>query len=506
MKNRIRILATSDLHGMIYPHSYSDGSETMYGLARMKTLIDLLRDENTLVVDNGDTLQGSPLQSCHFQNHSDRVSPVTLAMNMMDYDYVNLGNHDFDYGSEALLSHLHALNAPCITNNVIYKGKPLCASYAVRETAGKKIALFGVTTHILKHLRFSKELKPFKLKDAFLSAQKTVDLIRRMEKPDYIIGLYHGGFERDLVTGTPNGELTGEDQAYQIMKEISGIDILITGHTHVIRSGTLFNKAYVQCGQYGDSLGCIDIYTDTGTIEPRIVPNDAPADASILETFQTDEAECQAWLDTVIGHTTMDLSIHDPFEARFYKSQVVTFINQIMMDATGADLAGTSLFRDAVGFHPEITIRDLASTYRYPDTLTVKKITGAQLRRYLEQSAEFWSVEGNRIIINPRFMKPKYKPNYYDMIDGIEYTIRVSEDPGSRIESLTRNGVPVQDDDIFTLCLCSYRANGGGGYPMMKDIPNVSHISTDMVQLLYDHFKANPVVSFEPVDNIHILR
>lgn len=506
MKNRIRILATSDMHGCIYPYSYDDGSEAMLGLARMKTLVDLLRDENTLLLDNGDVLQGSPLQTYHYLYHPEEVSPYTIAMNTLGYDYINLGNHDFDYGEDALMRHLDNLDAPCITCNVQSKGKPVFASYAIREIGGKKVAIFGITTHYLKHLHSNKELRPFRLKDAFLSAKTTVETFRRLEKPDYVIGLYHGGFERDLVTGMATRELTGEDQAYQITREIAGIDVLITGHTHIQSCGKAFNTVYAQTGQYGESLACIDIYTDTGEIDARLLPNDGPADEAMLAPAAKEEAECQKWLDTPIGHTSMDLTIHDPFEARFHKSQVVTFINQVMRDATGADLAGSALSRNATGFKPVITMRDLLSTYKYADTLAVKQITGAQLRAYLEHSAEYWSIDGGRIIVNPRYLSPKERPYYYDMVDGIEYTINVSNDPGDRIVSLTKDGKDIQDDDTFTLCLCQYRAKGGGNYGFMKDIPTVAEVHTDMIELLRKRFEEVPVIEFEPVDNIRITK
>ena len=506
MKNRIRILATSDFHGMIYPYIYSDNSEAMLGMARMKTLISALRDENTILVDNGDVLQGSSIQTYHYLTHPSEVSPATIAFNEIGFDYINIGNHDFDYGGEALAAHLNYLSAPCLTSNVTYKGKPLGASYAVREIAGKKIALFGVTTHFLKNWQGSKQLRSIKLRDACQCAKRTVEMITRLEKPDYIIGLYHGSFERDLVTGQPDGELNGENQAYEMLKDISGIDVLITGHAHMKMNGTLFGKHYVQTGQYGDCLACIDIYTDTGVIETKLLNNDAPADEAMMKLVQPEEDECQKLLDTVIGHTSMDLLIQDDFAARIRKTQVITFINNLMREVTGADLAGSSLFKNATGFHKDITMRDLVSTYRFADSLVVKKITGAQLRQYLEQSVEFWSIEGERIIINPRFIKPKYTPYYYDMADGVEYTVRVSNDIGHRIESLTRNGVPVKDDDEMTICLCQYRANGGGNYDMFKNLKTVSTYDKDMIQIMYDHIRNNPNIDFEPVNNITIVK
>ncbi|MCR5372905.1 MAG: metallophosphoesterase, partial [Solobacterium sp.] len=115
MAKRIRLLATSDTHGYIYPYQYTDHSSANQGLARMQALISALRDENTLVIDNGDVLEGSPLDYYHFHCHRDEVSPVTKVMNAMGYDFVNVGNHDFNYGKDILYRHLENLDAPCMT-------------------------------------------------------------------------------------------------------------------------------------------------------------------------------------------------------------------------------------------------------------------------------------------------------------------------------------------------------------------------------------------------------
>ena len=173
MKNRIRLLATSDVHGYIYPYDYADQSEAEYGLARLNTLITSLRDENTLLIDNGDILEGSPLSFYHFHEHKDDVSPMTKVLDAMEYDFINLGNHDFNYGEEALLRHLDNMHAPLLTGNVLYKGKPLGLTYAVKELAGKKIVLFGVVTHYIPNWEKKQNIKHFKFPDALETAKKT---------------------------------------------------------------------------------------------------------------------------------------------------------------------------------------------------------------------------------------------------------------------------------------------------------------------------------------------
>ena len=506
MKNRIRLLATSDVHGYIYPYDYADQSEAEYGLARLNTLITSLRDENTLLIDNGDILEGSPLSFYHFHEHKDDVSPMTKVLDAMEYDFINLGNHDFNYGEEVLLRHLDNMHAPLLTGNVLYKGKPLGLTYAVKELAGKKIVLFGVVTHYIPNWEKKQNIKHFKFPDALETAKKTVDLIRRLEKPDYIIGVYHGGFERDLKTGQPTEDLTGENQGYEMLRQIQGLDVLITGHQHRTLAGEAFGTVYTQTADKGLELACIDIYTDTGAIEPRILKADTPADPELEALVQVEEDECQVWLDQPLGETKTDLAVRDEFDARLHKCSLISFINHVQMEATGAQLSGTALFLGASGFGHSITMRNLVSTYVYPNTLTVKKITGAILKAYLEKCAEFWTIKGEHIAVSSRYEYPKPQHYNYDMLDGVSYEIHVSNDIGNRIQNLTYQGKPVTDDMEFTLVINNYRAAGGGDFYMLKDAPTVRVYTSDMVEVLAEYIMSRLIIEFTPEDNIRVMR
>ena len=506
MKNRIRILATTDMHGYIYPYRYSDNTEAEYGCARLKTLIDLYRDENTILIDNGDVLQGSPLQFYHFAREAEETAPITKVMNAMGYDYVNLGNHDFNYGENALLKHLDSLNMPCLTSNVILRGKPLNPTYAIREIAGVRIALFGVVTHCIPRWEKPDNIKNFRFKDAFDTARKTVELIRRLERPDYVIGIYHGSFERDPKTGISYNKENGENQAYQMIREIDGLDVLITGHTHAELFGRSFNTTYAQAGKHAEALACVDIYTDTGIIEPHVLKADTAPNEEILRLVQETEDRCQKWLDTPLGKSRMNLKIEDEFTARLHKSQLATFLNMVQKEVSGADLSAVSLFQNAVGFGSEITMRELVSTYVYPNSLMVLKIDGAILREYLEKTAEFWAIDDNRIIVNPRFIKPKKKMYFYDMVDGIEYDINVRNDIGHRVTSILYQGKEVTDDMEFTLVVSNYRAAGGSEYTMLKKGELIRDCMNDMVEEIALWIIQHRVIEFEPVNNIHVHR
>ena len=505
MSNRIRILATSDVHGTIFPYGYADNMVRTEGFARLNTLISSLRDENTLLLDNGDVLQGSAFTYFHYHRHPDLINPVTTVMREMGYDYINIGNHDFNYGPEALMMHLQNVKAPCITANFLWHKKPYGPTYVIREIAGKKIALIGAVTQYIVNWETKAHLRDIAFTDAFESVRKSVQYVRKFEKPDYVIVMYHGGFERDPETGVKTEDNTGEDEAYKMLNQIAGIDILITGHQHRSMSGKKNGIVYTQTAENGGELACIDIYPDSREITARLLKADTRADERITSCVQSEEDECQEWLDQVIGTSTVDMKITDQFDARFHKSQMVTFLNKVALEASKAEIASTCLFNDAAGFNKEITMRDLVNTYTFPNNLVVKKVTGTELKEYLEKTSEYWTVRAdNTIGISAGYEIPKPKHYNYDMLDGIEYTIHAGNPSGNRVTDITYNGEPLHEEWTYRLVLNNYRANGGGDYFMLAKAPVLKTIPYDMVTLLADYILEHKVIDFEPVNNITV--
>ena len=500
---RIRLIATSDIHGVVFPWSYADGRKRNSGLARIRNLVRVMDDDNTVVIDNGDTLQGSPLSFYHYAKQPQDVSPVTKAMNLIAYDYVNLGNHDFDYGADALFCHLDNCSGTCLTANVLYEGKPVGKRYEIREFDNVRIAFFAITTHFTPNWESPENVRGFTFLDAFETAKDIVAEIREKEKPDYIVCIDHGSFERDLASGMPLMEDTGENQGYRMLKEIEGIDIMISGHQHLSLNTKAFGATVVQVLDSARQVAVIDI--DEGGIEAWIEPVLEAPDDELMEMLYDEENRCQEWLDQPLGTCDNDMTVTDEFEGRLHKSQVITFLNKVQRDVTGADLAANALFLGAIGFGHTITMRDLVSTYVFPNTLCVKKINGRILKEYLEKCAEFWDVENGKITVSPAFEIPVPLYFNYDMVDGVEYTIKVSNPVGERIVSLTRNGVPVRDEDTFTFCINNYRAAGGGGFNMIKDIPDIYQGQTSMVEILASYIMEHQNVSFEEQNNIQVI-
>ena len=503
--SKIRILMSSDVHGYIYPYSYATNKPERQGFGALAHTIKRLRNENTIVIDNGDVLEGSPFAYYHFEKEADKPNPITQIMNKIHYDFFNLGNHDFNHGQKTLMEHINNLDSICLSANLIYKGKPLSKPYHLINIAGKTIALFGVVTHFIPNWEKPENITDFEFIDALTCAKDICAKIKEDGKADYVVGVYHGGFEKDPHTITDVGGGVGENQGYEMCKQIDNLDVLLTGHQHRSLNGVLYNTAYIQNYHHATELSFVEIDTETGEIETKILKVDEEADEDVLKITQEEEDRCQKWLDTSLGTTNIDLVIKDENYARLHKSQVVTFLNNVNFAVTGADISGSALFLFAKGFEKNITMRDLVATYVFPNTLVVKKINGKILREYLEKTAEFWAVKDDQIIIEPSRDFPTPQHHNYDMLDGVEYEIKVSNPIGHRITRLTRNGVPVKDDDEFTLCINNYRASGGGDYGMIRDAETLQDIQINVVELIGEYIQKEEVIDFEPVNNINVV-
>jgi len=496
--SKIRILCTSDVHGCIEPYRWADGSPVNQGMARLSTLIKERRDADTILVDNGDTLQGSAFAFWHFTEEKEETAPITEVMKAMGYDFMNLGNHDFNYGKAALHHHIRECGASCLTCNVVEDGKPEGHEYAVRCILGKKLAFIAVTTQYVPHWESKENIAGMEFLDAFETLKSMVEKVKREEHPDYIVGMYHGGVEENPATD--------ENEGWKMLEEIDGLDVLLCGHTHQTLCTRQNGVVVTETRHNGVEIAEVLIDPETGEITASILPADTEADEEILKLVQDKADRCSIWLDQPLGTTDMDLSVTDEFEARLHKAAVVSFLNRVQLDESGAELSATALFENASGFGHEITMRNLVSTYIYPNTLVVKRISGRGLKAYLEKCAGYWALKDDEITVSEDWLKPIAMHFNYDMLDGCEYTISVSRPIGERITSLTYQGKEVKDDDMFTLAVNNYRAAGGGGFPMIQEAETVKEIQKDMVDVIAEWIMSHPSISFAHEENIHVVK
>ncbi len=501
MKNKkITICHTSDMHGYIMPYSYANNEDTPIGVSKIAAITNTLK--NKILIDTGDFLQGSALAT--FNARSGNSLIFSDVLNRVGYDYFVPGNHDFNYGEEYLTSFTDSLDATVLSAN-IYKSKRVFKPYDIIEFEdGPKIAIIGLTTHFIPNWENPKNIQDFTFKHEL---EELDEILQTLPEVDYKIVAYHGGFNKDLATDqlVPNetGENSGSDMFYK------NINCLLTGHQHQRVAGRKNGIIYSQPGSNGNQLNVIELdfyYEDGWKVKDTIsqIEVDEEYDTSITELIKQQEQKTQEWLDTPIGSLANgDCFITDPLDARLNKSSLVTLINQAQLELTGADISCTSLGNDVAGFSQSITTRDIVSTYIYPNTLVVLEVSGKTIKQALEKCAEFFTVD-NGIQINPEYLSPKRELYNYDMYDGIEYTINLSNPIGKRITSITKDGSPLNKKQNYTLVMNNYRAAGGGNFTMFKNQTVVKSIEKDMVEILSNFIETKKVIKLNDNNNITI--
>lgn len=508
---RCVILVTSDIHGYIQSVDYRTREEIPSGLAKLATLIKEERTKcpNLLLIDNGDMLQGSPF-AAFAAAHASGIHPCIEVMNNLQYDAAVPGNHEFNYGFETLKHAVETSRFPWLASNIIAKetGEPsLGKPYTVKRIEDKlNVVILGATTHYIPHWEKASHIDGLEFRNSLEAVKAWTAYIREHEQPDLLIVSYHGGFERDLANGQATERLTGENQAYAICAEVPGIDVLITGHQHRLIAEQLNGVLVVQTGSNGQALGQFTIEFEYSGDGWRVVSKtarllqpaaDTAADREVEVLTGDMERMTQEWLDQPIGTAEGDLSVDDPFECRKAPHPFVQFIHQVQLEATGAEISAAALLSEECrGFGSVITVRDVLSAFVYPNTLTVLRLTGEDIRLALEQSAAYFELDAaGKPGISEAYLQPKAQHYNYDMWAGIEYDIDLSFPVGKRITRLSRNGEELSVNAEYSVVMNSYRAGGGGNFDMFQGKPVLYEGAEDMADLAVGHIQSKGLLT-----------
>ena len=194
---KIRLIASSDIHGYINPINYANNSKSDIGLLKTISTFNNYKKENTIVIDNGDILQGSPLMT-YFYSNKNTYNPITDLIKE-NYDYINIGNHDFGYGQNNLLEYIQSLNNKCLCGNVKYNGKNISEEYVVHKfDEDNSIAIIGCVTQYVERFESKENLEGFEFEDCYEYVKRQIEVVKQKENVKGIVVVYHGGFEPDF--------------------------------------------------------------------------------------------------------------------------------------------------------------------------------------------------------------------------------------------------------------------------------------------------------------------
>ncbi|MCL3993544.1 bifunctional metallophosphatase/5'-nucleotidase [Streptomyces lavenduligriseus] len=521
----LTVMGTTDLHGHVFnwdyfkDAEYSDKAGNAMGLARIATLVNQVREEkgrrNTLLLDAGDTIQGTPLTYYYAKvdpitAEGGPVHPMARAMNAIGYDAAALGNHEFNYGIETLRKFEDQLDFPLLGANAVDAKslRPAFPPYFMKTfhvpgAKPVKVAVLGLTNPGIAI--WDKAYVQGKLAFPGLEEQaaKWVPKLRSMGA-DVVVVSAHSGTSGTSSYGDQVPYV--ENAAAEVARKVPGIDAILVGHAHVeipelkvVNEETGRTVVLSEPLCYAERLTLFDIGLEfrKGRWEVESVSaslrdsRTVADDPEITRLLADQHKKVVAYVNQVVGRATETLTT---VEARYKDAPIIDLITKVQEDVVKAALAGTEyaslpVLAQASPFSRtsqipagDVTIRDLSSLYVYDNTLVAKLLTGAQLRAYLEYSAEYYVQTAPGAVVDvEKLTNAGGRPDYnYDYVSGLSYDIDIAQPAGSRIRNLTFGGAPLDDAQRFVLAVNNYRANGGGAFPHVASAKELWSESTEI--------------------------
>ncbi|MHC2297913.1 bifunctional 2',3'-cyclic-nucleotide 2'-phosphodiesterase/3'-nucleotidase [Rhizobium mongolense] len=487
----LRLMETTDIHVNVFPYDYyADKPNDTMGLARTATIIDNIRAEaaNSLLIDNGDLLQGNPMGDYMAYQHGMKdgdVHPVIKAMNTLGYTVGTLGNHEFNYGLDFMFKALGGANFPFVCANLT-KGqlasdpkkddlffKPyVIVEKQIKDGAGNespvKIGFIGFVPPQIMLWDIKNLEGKAQTRDIVEAAKAWVPAMKE-EGADIVIALSHSG-----IDGSAPSEKM--ENASLHLAAVDGIDAIFTGHQHLVFpgpkswdgianadpvKGTLHGKPTVMAGFWGSHLGLIDLLLEKNgkswaivdfTAEARpiyhrddkkkVVP-DVGDKKDVIEAAKAEHEATLAYVRTPVGKTSAPLYSYFALVADDPSVQIVSqaqtwYIKQMLADTEFKDLpvlsaaapfkaggrGGADYYTDVPA--GDVAIKNVADLYLYPNTVQAVVITGEQVKNWLEMSAGMFN-EVKPGAIDAELINGDFPSYNFDVIDGVTYQIDLSQ-------------------------------------------------------------------------------
>jgi 2',3'-cyclic-nucleotide 2'-phosphodiesterase/3'-nucleotidase len=502
------VAATTDIHGRVRGWDYyADAPDSARGLARAATIIDSLRKVSPvlpIVVDAGDFLQGNPMAYLAARVDTTIPNPIIAAMNVIQYDAVTIGNHEFNYGLPALTRAMRQAEFTMLAANARRPdGSQRFASWAVSTRHGIKVAIVGATTPGSMIWDRDNLAGQVVIRDIVPDVRTAVRDARNAGSAVVIV-VVHSGLDEPSSYDTTTTGIGSENVAARLAREVPGIDLLVYGHSHRQMADTVIGSTLLmQPKNWATSVAVAHLGLTRRNGRWRVISKRSSIvqaarhreSPQVIAVTQEGHRATVRYATTPIGTTPVPWRADS---ARVVDTPLIDFILEVERRASGAQLASTAAFSlDASIAAGPITVARLSALYPYDNTLRAIRISGAQLREYLEQSARYFSRRDDGSIGTD----PKIPGFNYDIVAGVDYTIDVSRPLGDRITTLTYDGRPVAPTDSFTMALNNYRQGGGGGFAMLQGAPVVYDRQAEIRDLLIDEVRRKG--SLVPADYFH---
>ena len=479
----IRVIQTSDVHGCFFPYDFIDRKPQEGSLARAYTYINRLRGEygrNLLLLDNGDILQGQP--TCYYCNFVKPDLPNVAAevINYMGYDAQTVGNHDVETGHAVYDKWIGEVKCPMLGANIIdtRTGQPYVRPYTIIEREGVRMAVLGMLTPAIPNWLNEDLWEGLRFDEMVSSAQHWVDHLKRVEKPDVIIGLFHSGRQGGITTDDYE-----ENASTKVAAQVEGFDLILFGHDHMRYEGVVTSPQGRQVTMLDPSNNALYVADAKITVTKRgkkllekkvdgsivDIRGEEP-DRQFLSHFQAQMDSVSNFVNRRIGRFEESIYTRDCY---FGSSPFSDFIHDLQLSHTGADISfNAPLSFDTSIQAGDVYVSDLFNLYRYENEIYMLKMTGEEVRRHLEMSYDLWvntmkSPDDHIILMDEgeRHGQSRIKnlAFNFDSAVGIDYEVDVTQPDGQKVHILRMsNGEEFDEGKWYKVAMNSYRGNGGG--------------------------------------------
>lgn len=501
------IVATTDVHGRVLGWDYVRDRAAPGGLSRAAAILTTLRAQypgEVILVDAGDLLEGNPFAKYFARVEQRRPDPLVDALNALQYDAATPGNHDFDFGlnllagadSDAAYRYVSANVVAAVGKNGA-RDSLLFPATLVIQRGPVRVGITGFTTPGVNVWDRRQLGGRVRVRPIAAAAPAALAALERAGVDLKVVLIHSGMGEASSYDTTGVGP---ENDAAALARVTPRPDIVVVGHTHrEMRDSVIDGVHFVQPKNWALSLSVVHVWLARDSTRRRwrvaevrgdLIPlADVGEVPQFARRFADAHARVRAWADEALG------TGGPGFEGRYGRAgdtPLLDFVNAVQRRRSGAQLAATADFDPSSGL-PDGTIhrRDVAGIYPYQNTLVALRISGQQLKDFLEHSAEYYrTYTPGRRVVNDAFQGYNF-----DVVSGASYRIDLTRPPGQRIIALAVNGRPVAPGDSFTFATNSYRAGGGGGYAMLHGAPVVYDRGEDIGDLLAEEIRRADTVT-----------
>lgn len=472
---KITIIHTNDTHARLV------GTASELGFAKIATLIKEAKEANpnTLVLDAGDTLHGMPIVNISKGENAIKV------LEAAGYDYMTLGNHDFNYGKERLLELKDMTSVEMLSANILDEnGDYLFTPYVIKEVGGVKVGIFGLTTPETAYKTSPSNVEGLTFADSIEISKKMVEELK--DKTDVIIALAHIGLDESSVVTSK-----------QIAEAVVGIDVIIDGHSHsLLETGNLVNNTLIaQTGNYDQNLGYINLEVQNGEVVNKTAEllavgatENTVADPDLTKLIDEINEANKEVFDKVVA--TTDIFLDGVREnVRTKETNLGNLSADAVRAAAGADIGFVNGGNIRISLEPgDITYGMLAQLFPFGNTVQVKKISGETLLKVLEHSVSGY---------------PSAMGGFFH-VSGLAFVFDPAQPVGSRVVEVTVGDIALDKAGEYTVAINDFLGEGGDGYEMLKDGVVVAEVGT-YEEVFAEYLNTNGTKGIEVSGRIKVL-